>query len=85
MRIIEKRVLCETVQREERQYSGVPAYVVYYWTAFIESGARERDGVNSATYTVTSKDRRIFPELEFMNTLVVWQDDEGQVNFAVDN
>lgn len=57
-----------------------PAWVHYYWTAYLESHRFEGERTNLVTWKVTDADRRIFPELRGVESVMLYQEDNGELH-----
>lgn len=60
------------------KFEGEPAYVVYFWDAFLNGFADEDDG-ETLTFDVTDDDRAKFPELAEIKTVYLWETEAGFV------
>jgi hypothetical protein len=59
-------------------FEGEALYVPYFWDLYLTQGADDDDGI-TLTFIVTTTDLAYFPELEGIEKLHIWQDDNGFV------
>jgi hypothetical protein len=65
------------------KFEGEPLWVVYFYEQMLEgSGDDWGGGAGETVFTVSAEDRKEFPELEDIGTVIIWESDQGFVNKA---
>jgi hypothetical protein len=60
------------------KFEGEPAYVPYYWDAYLRGSCKDDDG-KVITFAVTDDDRALFPELQGVQQVRLYETDSGFV------
>jgi hypothetical protein len=69
---------------EPGKFEGCPEWAPYYWDLSLEgghdSGEEDTDGVFVVAFSVTAEDVGRFPELDGLDEIRLWEDDQGFVH-----
>lgn len=76
---LDLRAECESDVKRPGKMEGNASYVPYFWDHYLDGGADD-DERGVLRFDVTNEDRLIFPDLNGVDSVYLYEDEQGSVN-----